>query len=585
MDSFLWGMVHENLAAMREILDSEALEEQSPYPVDAVTPDDNVDLLLNDFSSLDLQDMVPSAVQIFRLWQVFLERVNPITKLIHVPTLQPIVIEAAANHRNVPHNVQALLFSIYLISVVSLSKAETKQMLDMTKEEALKKFTAGVKAALTKTDFLKHYDMVTLQALVLYLISLQGRYDRHAAWIWSGVLIRIAHKMGLHRDGETLNLPPFETEMRRRVWWQIMMLDSKYAMTSGFSDTLLPWGWDTKIPSNVNDTNLFPGSTELQPREGATEMIFVLMLYTVGSFFRDHRFPDFEQIVLAGQHAEPGTPDYDNIRKSLDKFQASINDLEASLIDLEQRYCDPSAGPLHMAAANLRSSLMDKIRPMLIPMRELPEWGTEVNNVHDNLFRISLAHHESNLHSYDSLTQLNILWFMKCHFQIDGFLFLVGQLIRRPLLGSFADRAWLVIDRYYYYHEELWDMSVKEHCQLASFVIKAWRARERALIQAGIMYDVPVCVPKIIDAMPQTSSEASSQGPSPTQRMKTDIPISAPPDQQLDFMNNFMDTSGLDWDLWTDLNSAPGGNMQNTATIAAFGPFGNFGAPPPGSGW
>lgn len=155
---------------MREILDAEALEDQSPYISDAVTPDDNVDLLLNDLSTLDLQDVVPSAVQIFRLWQVFLERVNPITKLVHVPTLQPIVIEAAANHRNVPHNMQALLFSIYLVSVVSLSQAETKQMLDMTKDEALKKFTAGVKAALTKADFLRHYDMVTLQALVLYLV-------------------------------------------------------------------------------------------------------------------------------------------------------------------------------------------------------------------------------------------------------------------------------------------------------------------------------------------------------------------------------------------------------------------------------
>ncbi|KAH7368827.1 C6 zinc finger domain-containing protein [Plectosphaerella cucumerina] len=586
MDSYLWGMVHENLAAMREILESEAMDEQSPYPSEAMTPDDNVDLLLNDFSSIDLQDVVPSAVQIFRLWQVFLERVNPVTKLVHVPTLQPIVIEAAANHRNVPHNTQALLFSIYLISVVSLTQAETRQMLDMSKDEALKKFSAGCRAALTRSDFLKHYDMVTLQAFLLYLVSLQGRYDRHAAWILSGVLIRIAHKMGLHRDGEMLNLQPFETEMRRRVWWHIVMLDSKYAMTSGFSDTLLPWGWDTRLPSNVNDTNLFPGSTELQPREGSTEMVFVLIIYTIGTFFKDNRIPDFEQVILGGQLSEPGTPDYIAFRTSLDRFTGLIDELEANLIAVEQRFCDPSAGPIHAAAAAIRPGLMEKVRPMIVPMRELPEWGTEVNNVQDNIFRISLTHHESAVRSYEAPHNHNIIWFLKCHFQADGFLFLVGQLYRRSPVGNFADRAWSVIEGIYKYHEELWDMTQKIMVQIGSFVIKAWRARERALINAGVMYDVPSCVPRIIDALPQSSSEASSQGPSPSQAMKTGLPISGPGNPHLDFMSSgFMDTSGLDWDLWTDLETAPGGHMQNQAAMAAFGPFGNFGAPAPGSGW
>ena len=58
--------------------------------------------------------------------------------------------------------------------------------------------------------------------------------------------------MGLHRDGELLGLKPFETEMRRRLWWQIIMLDSKYAILSGLSHTLLPRGWDTREPKNIS---------------------------------------------------------------------------------------------------------------------------------------------------------------------------------------------------------------------------------------------------------------------------------------------------------------------------------------------
>ena len=31
--------------------------------------------------------------------------------------------------------------------------------------------------------------------------------------------------MGLHRDGSKLGLKPYDTEMRRRCWWQIVVLD------------------------------------------------------------------------------------------------------------------------------------------------------------------------------------------------------------------------------------------------------------------------------------------------------------------------------------------------------------------------
>lgn len=40
-----------------------------------------------------------------------------------------------------------------------------------------------------------------------------------------GVVIRNAERGGLHRDGSILGLSPYETERRRRVWWQLQHLD------------------------------------------------------------------------------------------------------------------------------------------------------------------------------------------------------------------------------------------------------------------------------------------------------------------------------------------------------------------------
>ncbi|KAK1843219.1 fungal specific transcription factor domain-containing protein [Colletotrichum chrysophilum] len=579
MDSYLWATVHDQLTAMRQIIEAEE-EEQSVLGSDAVTPDDNVDLLLNDFAAIDLEDVTPSPVQIFRLWQVFLERVNPITKLIHVPSLQPLVVEAAANHSNVANNAQALLFSIYLVATLTMTEAEARQMLDSSKEDALKKFTAGVKAALTKVNFLKNHDMMTLQSLILYLVSLQGRYNRHAAWVLSGVLIRIAQKMGLHRDGDSLNLTPYETEMRRRLWWQIIMLDTKYAMVSGFCDTLLPWNWDTKTPQNVNDADLFPGSTEpVQPREGPTEMAFCLLLYEVGRFIVENRIPDFEAVVLGAMENESPESQATNLA-TLAKYRTLVDNLDSKLIALEKKYCDPLAGNIHIVATKIRSMIIDKMRTMMIPMRELPEWGTEIFNVQDNMFRISLMHHEHNVELYEFMENTGFVWFFKLHFQIDVFIVMAGQLYKRPT-GRLADRAWKVIDRVYQFHEELWDMSRKENVQLGIYMLKAWRARERSLVQLGMPYETPLAVPRLQDIVPQSNSEVSSAGPSPAQPMKMEVPPRQ--DQPMDqYLGNFLDTTNFyDLDMWADLG-VPNGNMNQQSAANMFGTFGNFGAPPTG---
>ncbi|KAM5356742.1 hypothetical protein ACJ41O_003388 [Fusarium nematophilum] len=577
MDSYIWGIIHENLQELRKIIDSETPEEQDPLLYDAPTPDDNVDLLLNAMSAVHLDDLVPLPVQVFRLWQVFIERVNPITKLIHVPTLQPVIIEAVTNHTHVSSKSRALLFAIYLAAVVSMSDKEARTMLGIPKEEAIRRFTAGVKAALTKVNFLIHYDTVTLQALVLYLISLQGRSNHHAVWVLSGVVIRIAHKMGLHRDGETLNLSPFETEMRRRVWWQIITLDSMYATTSGLKETLLPWGSDTKVPQNLNDADFGPGSVEIHAYDGPTEMAFCMMMYEVVGFVKNHPVTDLEHVVLGNQAAEPGTPEYAACLAALDRFKALAEEFEERLILLETRYCNPSAGPVHTLALGIRRCINKEVRSMFVPMRETPEWGTEVNNAQDNIFRIWLGHHETIMSFYDISCNTSFIWFHKCHFQVDSFLFLVNQLVNRPSVGMFADRSWRLIERFYHYHDELFDMTKRQHAQVAYLVLKAWEARESSLLQLDISFDVPACVLKLKNPMPQPDPQSSSQ----------DLIASQPyadgadgngltPAMQLDFTTPWLDPVHSDWNLSNQLNDGQGANNQNLTTPPVFGFFGNY---------
>lgn len=161
---------------MRDIVETDDPEDSSILGCEDLTPDNNTDLFCSgQLSNVNLDDLQPDPVHAFKLWQLFLDRVNPLTKVIHAPTVQPYVMDAATSMGNVPLHCQALLFSIYNMAVISLSEAECIQMLGISRDAAFQRFTAGIRAALSRFNFLKNYNMSALQALVLYLVPLLDR--------------------------------------------------------------------------------------------------------------------------------------------------------------------------------------------------------------------------------------------------------------------------------------------------------------------------------------------------------------------------------------------------------------------------
>ena len=165
------------LKAMQSIVEYEDQDEQcSSYPADGSTPDGG-DLLLGMNTAASTEGLQPTPMQIFKLWQVYIERVNPLFKVIHVPTTQPHVVELATNPQSVPIKIQALIFSIFAMSVVALNDEECEQVLGQTRDDALQKFSKGVKTSLVKVKFLDSFDMSTVQALVIYLVCLDQKLE------------------------------------------------------------------------------------------------------------------------------------------------------------------------------------------------------------------------------------------------------------------------------------------------------------------------------------------------------------------------------------------------------------------------
>ncbi|RYC59366.1 hypothetical protein CHU98_g6853 [Xylaria longipes] len=550
-DSHLWATVHHEISAMREILDDDETMEDYCTPGDSRTPENYTSMVLSEGTDGNVEDYRPSPAHAFRLWQTFLEKVNPLTKVIHVPSVQPKLVEATTNPDSIPKNVEALLFSIYVMAVTALDERECQQQLGCPKQEAYQRFSTGCRIALMRIGIMNTYDLVVLQAL----FSLAGRVDRHAAWILNGVTVRIAQKMGLHRDGELLGLPPFETEMRRRIWWQIILIDTVYALMSGLGQSLLPRSWDTKQPNNIHDADLYPTMTTLQPRNGPTDMIYCLVCYEMAKMMMDT--PNLEAVVLGNESgmADPAPPE------EVAKAQRRINELDDTIANILDNYGDVSMGPIHELAAATRHLLIAKCQELICPAKDQPEacqpyhiWGTEIRNPMDNLFKISVASLETDLKLYH-MTQLQgqFLWFMLTQFQIEMLIFMTGQLSERTT-GTLVDRAWAVIEEHYKFHEELLIPSSKMYLALAMLVVRGWRVRETSLRQTtGVTPPTPEFVVKLRALVPSMEAKhtrvdetVSAASANPTTSKTASQGLGMPWDQML----GFADVGSLDWDMF-----------------------------------
>lgn len=57
----------------------------------------------------------PEPVDIFRLWQIYVDNINPIFKITHAPTIQHQIIEVSPD-------LEALMFGIYCTALMSISE-------------------------------------------------------------------------------------------------------------------------------------------------------------------------------------------------------------------------------------------------------------------------------------------------------------------------------------------------------------------------------------------------------------------------------------------------------------------------------
>ena len=194
--------------------------------------------------------------------------------VIHLPVFQREYEQFWQNPPGMSFTWIALLYSIMTLSVSVYHRSEEPLPLNMTHTmELWDIFRRRAAECLVQANYLSpgRYKCETL-----FLYGLCEFYRSQDAQIGvsylMGIGIRLAMRMGYHRDARHYpRLPAWEGEMRRRVWALMTQIDTLTSFQVGLPRQIQPWQYDTEPPSNLLDTDFDEDTVHLPPARPAEQ--------------------------------------------------------------------------------------------------------------------------------------------------------------------------------------------------------------------------------------------------------------------------------------------------------------------------
>lgn len=413
-------------------------------------------------STRSLTEQHPSYEDATKLWNTYVRNVEPLCKVLHVPTVAKMVDTVSKQPAAASKSDECLLFVIYYFAVFSMSDDDCLQEFNKSRNSLMSRYRTAVFQALVNASWLKTTAMPVLQAYTLFLVAMRTQIDSHTFWILTGIAVRLAQRMGLHRDGETLGLPPFEVQMRRRLFWQLLPLDGYAGQVCGTGISISPNSWDTKPPLNINDDQIFPGMTQ-QPQEqrGASEMIFCLSRIELSNFYT-RTGVKMKEIGGTIQFR-----DAEDIERLIDEVEDLI---ETKFL----RYCD-ILNPLHFFTMGIVRSATNAVRlrarmPLLLKQtitdaqrRDLCTLAEKILDTHSAI--------------YGNPNMKKFRWQMQAFFLWDALLCILLSLAEVGFYStSELNTTWNKVAEVYSNHEELVKRRRTLHVTIGKLTLKAWLA-------------------------------------------------------------------------------------------------------------
>ena len=335
------------------------------------------------------------------------------------------------------------------------------------------------------------------------------------------IAVRIGQRMGLHRDPAPFGHSPFEVEQRRRLWWTIVAYDARIGEMTGSTITAISAGSDTRLPLNINDTDLHIDAKDAPvPHTGATEMLFCLTRLETSLVVRSdsQRDAPIRGVDLAGAPTPAGAgnagavPPIPTVRiANQEDISYTLDGFCAHIENQYLRHCDEKI-PLHFFTLTMTRQVLCKMRVLgflvrlnqetiSLPGDRPPPPGNQEQHPLNDAERETLFNEAIQMIEYDNVLQAaetlrGYRWYTYMHFPVPAYMFLVSEL-RRRTLGPIVERAWVAVSENYERRGEMNNLHNPMHAAFGKMFVKAWDAREAGLRGVGKVEREPAWIERL----------------------------------------------------------------------------------------
>ena len=305
-----------------------------------------------------------------------------------------------------------------------------------------------------------------------------------------GVAIRIAQRMGIHDESANAKCTAFEAEMRRRLWWSLVLFDNRMGETSNNKTSMMAPTWDCRPPVNVSDFDLRPDMKSLPASdERPTEALFAVVRSQLGDYIRH-----------SACHLEFANPSLraiikDNLLHSVSE-SGGLDALEKRLEDHYLKVCNPD-NPIHFMTVWTTRSYIAKHHLLEYYSKEskTPEQPTTAQR--NKVISFALRMLECDTRLMTSHLTKGFVWLIQDYFPMPAYMNIVVELKERPVEKN-ADRIWDAMNENYNARfvniaqdgTLIWTV-------MSRLVLQAWECREAALKRLDRVQEPPQIVTAI----------------------------------------------------------------------------------------
>ncbi|CAK4018280.1 Fungal specific transcription factor domain-containing [Lecanosticta acicola] len=225
------------------------------------------------------------------LWDQYISTVDPLLKIIHLPSARCLIFSTGAE---LAADAEALKSAMYYAAAASMQNQASAASSCSSVDSLLEMLANDIQISLTTSKLLITPTITSLQALAIWLIC--GRKHLGSAYVWTltATLVRLATKLKLHQDPDTLGLSFLECEYRRRLWWHICALDAYTAELNSTDPIIYERQSTTRFPfqDDASDSSVSGTSNEAYSRTHSPDMFYSMIRFEITYYARTVLYSD-----------------------------------------------------------------------------------------------------------------------------------------------------------------------------------------------------------------------------------------------------------------------------------------------------